>query len=131
MITPRLRQLRRDKTLFTLAMNAIRLHLEEEDRLTQQPQLREEPDADMRLIQLSIDHWAGLATNYITHKFRCPMHLALQLLGELQNDLKLGVSVADLRRVPFTKALAFAPAPVASEQPAESEQPVASAPLGE
>jgi hypothetical protein len=137
MPTPRLRQLRRDKTLFTLAMNAIRLHLEEEDRLAQQPQLRDTPDADLLLIQESIDQWAGLATNYIMHKFQCPMGLALQLLGELQNDLKMSVSVPDLRQVPFTKALAFGPGLVATEQqpaepePTETEQPVATTPLSE
>jgi hypothetical protein len=116
MTIPRLRQLRRDKTLFTLAMNTIRLHLEEEDRLAQQPQLREAPDADLRLIQQSIDQWANLAAGYIMRKFRCPMSLALQLLGELQNDLKMGVSAADLRQVPFTRALALRHEPVASEQ---------------
>jgi hypothetical protein len=118
---PRLRQLRRDNTLFTLAMNTIRLHLEEADRLAQQPQLREAPDADLLLIQQNIDQWASLATSYIMRRFRCPVALALQLLGELQNDLKMTVSVAELRQVPFTRALAFAPGPGASEQPAAAE----------
>ena len=121
MTAPRLRQLRRDNTLFTLAMNAIRLHLEEEDRLARQPELREAPDADLLLIQQSIDQWASLATGYIMRKFRCPMAMALQLLGELQHDLKMSVPVAELRQVPFTRALAFAPGPVASEQPATAE----------
>ena len=80
---PRLRQLRRDNTLFKLAMNAIRLHLEEDDRLAQQPQLREAPDADLAFIQHSIDQWVGAATNYVAHKFRCPAAQAMQLLGEL------------------------------------------------
>jgi hypothetical protein len=127
MNVPRLRQLRRDNTLFTLAMNAIRLHLEEEDRLAWQPGLREAPDADLLLIQQSIDQWASLATSYIMRRFRCPMATALQLLGELQNDLKMTVPVAELRQVPFTRALAFPYEPVASEQPAaaQAEPPVA------
>lgn len=115
---PRLRQLRRDKTLFTLAMNTIRLHLEEADRLASQPQLREAPDADLLLIQQSIDQWAGLASGYIMQKFKCPLPMALQLLGELQNDLKMSVSVDELRQVHFSRALAFAPGPAAGEQPA-------------
>ena len=116
MSLPRLRQLRRDKTLFTLAMNAIRLHLEEEDRLAQQPQLRQAPDDDLRLIQLNIDQWAHLATTYLMNKFRCPMPVALQLLGELQHDLKMSVSVHELRQVPFARALALLPTPVATDE---------------
>ncbi|RZL13638.1 MAG: hypothetical protein EOO62_07580 [Hymenobacter sp.] len=121
MTIPRLRQLRRDKTLFGLAMNAIRLHLEEEDRLAQQPQLREAPDAELQLIQHSIDQWAGLGTGYIMRKFRCSMAQALQLLGELQNELKMNVSVPELRQVPFTHALAMSPEVAASQQPAAAE----------
>ena len=117
MAAPRLRQLRRDKTLFTLAMNAIRLHLEEEDRLAQQPQLHQTPDDDLRLIQLNIDQWAHLATHHIMHTFGCPLPLAMQLLGELQNDLKRSVSVHELRQVPFTRALALIPAPAPSDAP--------------
>ncbi|MDO7885589.1 hypothetical protein [Hymenobacter cheonanensis] len=128
---PRLRQLRRDKTLFTLAMNTIRLHLEEEDRLAQQPQLREAPDADLHLIQHSIDQWAHLATGYLMQKFKCPMPLAMQLLGELQNDLKMSVSVQELRQVPFTRALAQPRGPMAGEQPAVAEATAEAAPLSE
>ena len=118
---PRLRQLRRDKTIFTLAMNAIRLHLEEEDRLAQQPQLRQAPDDDLQLIQLNIDQWAHLATHHIMHTFRCPLPLAIQLLGELQNDLKRSVSVHELRQVPFTRALALVPAPAPGDAPPTAE----------
>lgn len=107
MATPRMRQLRRDKTLFTLAMNAIRLHLEEDDRLAQQPQLREAPDADLLLIQQSIDQWVGLATGYVMRKFRCPAAQTMELLGELLAELKTSIPVAELRQVPFTQALAL------------------------
>ncbi|OGX87516.1 hypothetical protein [Hymenobacter coccineus] len=110
MTTPRIRQLRRDKTLFNMAMNAVRLHLEEADRMNQQPQLREAPDAELQLIQYSIDQWAGLGAGYIMRKFRCPMPQALQLLGELQGELKMNVPVAELRQVPFTQSLALPPA---------------------
>ena len=113
--SPRLRQLRRDKTLFTLAMSVIRLHLEEEDRLAQRPQLRTVPDADLLLIQQSIDQWASLASGYIVRRFRCPLALAMQLLGELQNELKMTTPASELRQVPFTRALALPQGPGASQ----------------
>ncbi|MVN78265.1 hypothetical protein GO988_18195 [Hymenobacter sp. HMF4947] len=120
MATPRLRQLRRDKTLFTLAMNAVRLHLEEEDRLAQQPHLHETPDADLLLIHQSIDQWVGLATGYIMRKFRCPAAQAMELLGELQTELKASISMAELRQVPFQQALHLPPAVSAIQQPVEN-----------
>lgn len=113
---PRLRQLRRDNTLFNLAMNAIRLHLEEDDRLAQQPQLREAPDADLLLIQQHIDQWIGLATSYLMRKFRCPAAQAMQLLGELMANLKMGIPVAELRQVPFQQALFLPPAWATNQQ---------------
>ena len=117
MAAPRLRQLRRDNTLFKLAMNAIRLHLEEDDRLAQQPQLREAPDTDLGFIQHSIDQWVGLATNYIAHKFRCPAPQAMQLLGELLIDLKTSIPVGELRQVPYQQALYLPPAWATNQQP--------------
>ncbi|MGI4761840.1 MAG: hypothetical protein ACRYF0_14120 [Janthinobacterium lividum] len=113
---PRLRQLRRDNTLFKLAMNTVRLHLEEEDRLARQPQLRTAPDADLAFIQGSIDQWVGLATNYIAHRFRCPAPQAMQLLGELLGDLKASIPVGELRQVPYQQALYLPPAWVESQQ---------------
>lgn len=118
MAAPRLRQLRRDNLLFKLAMNAIRLHLEEDDRITQNPHLRTAPDADLAFIQQSIDQWVGTATNYITHKFRCPAPQAMQLLGELLIDLKTGIPVGELRQVPYQQALFLPPAWVTGQQPA-------------
>lgn len=120
--TPRLRQLRRDNTLFKLAMNAIRLHLEEDDRLARQPQLREAPDADLLLIQQHIDQWVGLATNYTAHKFRCPAAQAMQLLGELLTDLKTSIPVAELRQVPYQQALFLPPAWVANQPPPPADE---------
>ncbi|RZK25099.1 MAG: hypothetical protein EOO63_16495 [Hymenobacter sp.] len=122
MAAPRLRQLRRDNILFKLAMNAIRLHLEEDDRLARQPQLREAPDADLAFIQQSIDQWVGTATNYIVHKFRCPDAQAMQLLGELLVDLKTGIPVGELRQVPYQQALFLPPAWVTNQQPAPSTE---------
>jgi hypothetical protein len=109
MAAPRLRQLRRDNTLFKLAMNAIRLHLEEDDRLAQQPHLREAPDADLLLIQQGIDQWVGLATRYVMRKFRCPAPQTIQLLGELLTELKASIPVAELRQVPFQQAMHLPP----------------------
>lgn len=116
MAAPRLRQLRRDNTLFKLAMNTVRLHLEENDRLAQQPQLRAADDADLAFIQESIDQWVGLATNYIAHRFRCPAAQAMQLLGELLIDLKASIPVGELRQVPYQQALYLPPAWVESQQ---------------
>lgn len=131
MTMPRLRQLRRDKTIFTLAMNTVRLHLEEHDRLAHQPALHEAPDDDLRFIQQNIDQWVGLATDCIMHKYRCPAGQAMELLGELLADLKRSVSVHELRQVPFTRALAMLPTAAPGEAPAPAEQTAASAPLSE
>ena len=105
---PRIRQLRRDNILFKLAMNAVRLHLEEDDRLGREPQLREVPNADLLLIQQHIDQWAGVATSYLMRKFRCPAPQAMQLLGELLVELKTSIPVAELRQVPYQQAFFFA-----------------------
>ena len=133
MATPRLRQLRRDKLLFKLAMNAVRLHLEEDDRLARQPQLRAAPDADLKFIQHSIDQWVGVAANYLAHKFRCPAPQAMQLLGELRVDLKTGIPVGELRQVPYQQALYQPPAWVTNQQSAPSAEasfPIAPVPPG-
>lgn len=106
---PRLRQLRRDNTLFSLAMNIIRLHLEEDDRLARQPQLRETPDAELLHIQQGIDQWAGLAADYVIRKFRCPAASAIPLLGELLAELKSGIPVAEIRAVPLSAVLNLPP----------------------
>lgn len=121
MAAPRLRQLRRDKTLFALAMNAIRLHLEEDDRLALQPQLREAPDAALLFIQQNIDRWVSLSTSYLMQKYRCPAAQAMQLLGELQADLKMGVSINELRQVPYQHALAMPADLLAGQQPTAAE----------
>lgn len=118
MAAPRLRQLRRDNLLFKLALNAVRLHLEEDDRLARQPQLRTAPDADLAFIQHSIDQWVGVAASYIASKFRCPAAQAMQLLGELLVDLKTSIPVSELRQVPYQQALYQPPAWVSGQPPA-------------
>jgi hypothetical protein len=128
MAAPRLRQLRRDNTLFRLAMNTVRLHLEENDRLAQQPELHNAPDADLAFIQQSIAQWVGLASNYIIHKFRCPTQQAMQSLGELLLDLKAAIPVGELRQVPYQQALFLPSAWASGQQPAEA---VENAPLNE
>ncbi len=122
MPVPRLRQLRRDKTLFGLAMNATRLHLEEADRLNYQPELRDAPDDTLQLIQYSIAQWAGIATDYVVRKYHCPAPQALQLLGELLIDIRSGVPVHELRQVPFEVALRLPPGLLAQQQQ-QPEQP--------
>ncbi len=124
--TPRLRQLRRDKVLFGLAMNATRLHLEEADRISQQPELRDAPDDVMQLIQYSIAQWAGVATSYVSRKYRCPTPQAIQLLGELLADIRAGVPVQELRQVPFEVALRLPPELLAQQhEQQQQEQPAA------
>jgi hypothetical protein len=122
MALPRLRQLRRDKTLFGLAMNAVRLHLEEHDRLHLQPELHEAPDDTLRLIQYSIDQWVGVATDYLMRKYRCSASQAMELLGELMADLKVGVPVQELRQVPFEMALRLPPELLAQQQQSQQQQ---------
>ena len=119
---PRLRQLRRDKTLFALALNTIRLHLEEEARTNQQPQLRQDPDAELLLIQHSIDQWVSLAANHIVRKFRCPLSQALPLVGELQNELKRGIAVDELWQIPLGQVLAITYELLAGQQEAPAAE---------
>ena len=109
MPTPRLRQLRRDNTIFTLAMNALRLHLEEDDRLARQPQLREAPDDELLRIQQGIDQWVSLATRYVMQKFKCSAPQTMELLGGLLLELKSSIPVAELRQVPYTHAIGLPP----------------------
>lgn len=113
---PRIRQLRRDKTVYALAINTIRLHLEEEDRLARQPHLRQAPDADLRYLQQNIDHWVGMAANHIMQKFHCPLLATMQLLGELQAELKQTIPAAELRQMPLQAALYLPPARLASQE---------------
>ena len=120
MPTPRLRQLRRDNTLFTLAMNAVRLHLEEDDRLARQPDLREAPDDELQLIRQGIDQWVGLAAGYVMRKFRCPAAQAMELLSGLLIELKSSIPVSELRQVPYQQALNLPPGLTAS-QPAAAD----------
>jgi hypothetical protein len=122
MATPRPRQLRRDKTLFPFAMNITRLHLEEADRIAMQPHLQETPDADLLLIQQSIDQWVSIATGYVMQKHRCPAPQAMQLLGELLGDLKSNISVNELRQVPFQHALRLPPQLLAGQESVVAEQ---------
>ncbi len=122
MAAPRLRQLRRDKTIFSLSLNIIRLHLEENELLGQQPQLREAPDAVLLLVQQSIDQWVSLATGHIMHKHNCPAGEALQLLGELQNEMKSNIPAAEVWQIPLHTVLALPPELLAGQQPAAPEE---------
>lgn len=106
---PRLRQLRRDRTVFALLMNIVRIYLEESDRLAQQPELRNGPDADLLHLQQAADQWLALATAYIVRKHRCPMNVALQLVAEVQAELKATVPEAEVRRMPLGAVLTLPP----------------------
>lgn len=121
---PRIRQLRRDKTVFALALNAIRLQLEEADLLYQQPHLAQAPDASLLLVQQGIDQWVSLASNYLMRKYRCSLGQAMQLLGELQLELRQGIPASELRQIPLQEVLAL-PASLAAGQQAAAEAPPA------
>lgn len=114
---PRARQLRRDKKVFNLLMNVCRLHLEESDRLAQQPELRETPDSDLLLIQQIADQWLGLAMSYVMQKHNCQFAPTLRAIGELQADLKQGIPAAEMRQVPLSQVLQLPPELVARLQP--------------
>ena len=122
MAAPRLRQLRRDKTIFSLCLNVIRLHLEENELISQQPQLREAPDAVLLLVQQSIDQWVSLATGHIMRKHNCPAGEALQLLGELQAEMKANIPAEEVWQIPLGTVLALPPELLASQQPAVAEE---------
>ncbi|TVT41808.1 hypothetical protein FNT36_10320 [Hymenobacter setariae] len=123
MAAPRLRQLRRDKTIFSLCLNIIRLHLEENALIGQQPELREAPDTMLLLVQQSIDQWVSLATGHIMQKHNCAAGDALQLLGELQNEMKANIPAAEVWQIPLPSVLALPPELLASQQPQAAEEP--------
>jgi hypothetical protein len=125
MAAPRLRQLRRDKVIFYLALNIIRLHLEENELLRQHPDLREAPDAVLLLVQQSIDQWVSLAAGHIMRKHNCPAGEALQLLGELQTEMKANIPAEEVWQIPLGTVLALPPELLASQQPAAAEEPAA------
>jgi len=125
MAAPRLRQLRRDKVIFSLCLNIIRLHLEENELLRQHPDLRDAPDAVLLLVQQSIDQWVSLATGHIMRKHNCPAGEALQLLGELQTEMKANIPAEEVWQIPLGTVLALPPELLASQPPAAAEEPVA------
>jgi hypothetical protein len=123
MAAPRLRQLRRDKTIFSLSLNIIRLHLEESELLRQQPNLHETPDAVLLLVQQSIDQWVSLASGHIMRKHNCAAGEALQLLGELQTEMKANIPAEEVWQIPLGTVLVLPPELLASQQPAAPEEP--------
>jgi hypothetical protein len=106
---PRIRQLRRDRTVFALLMNIVRIYLEESDRLARQPQLRHAPDAELLHLQQVADQWLGLATAYVIRKHRCPATVAIQLVAELQAELRANIPEAEVRRMPLGAVLTLPP----------------------
>ncbi|MBO2010705.1 hypothetical protein [Hymenobacter negativus] len=106
---PRMRQLRRDKTVFALVMNIIRIYLEEDSLLAQQPHLRETPNADLLHLQQVADRWLGLTTAYVIRKHRCSMSAAIQTVAELQTELKASIPEAEMRAIPLSVVLSLPP----------------------
>ncbi|GAB3587200.1 hypothetical protein [Hymenobacter daeguensis] len=106
---PRARQLRRDKTVFNLLMNVIRLHLEEDDRLARQPELRDFPDASLLHLQQVADQWVGLAIGYVMQRHKCPMTTAMRVIGDVQMELKAVVPAAEVRAVPLDTVMRLPP----------------------
>jgi hypothetical protein len=118
----RLRQLRRDKAIFSLSLNIIRLHLEENELLRQHPNLREAPDAVLLLVQQSIDQWVGLITGHIMRKHNCPAGEALQLLGELQAEMRANIPAEEVWQIPLGAVLALPPELLASQPPVPADE---------
>lgn len=77
---PSLRQVRRDPLVFDLLINALRLDLEEDERLKLLPALATVPDADLLALRRSRQPWLVLAAGYVLRKFRCPSEVAAQLV---------------------------------------------------
>jgi len=123
MAAPRLRQLRRDKVIFSLSLNIIRLHLEESELLRQYPDLREAPDAVLLLVQQSIDQWVSLASGHIMRKHNCPAGEALQLIGELQTEMKANIPAEEVWQIPLGTVLVLPPELLAGQQPVAAEEP--------
>jgi hypothetical protein len=108
-----MRQLRRDKTVFNLVMNIIRIYLEEDSLLTQQPHLHEAPDASLQYLQQVADQWLRLATTYVIRKHRCSLTAAIQMVAELQAELKAAIPEAEIRAVPLEAVLTLPRMPAA------------------
>lgn len=102
-VAPRLRQLRRDKTVFALVLNISRLHLEEEVCLSQPP--RPVPDTELLRIQEATGQWITMATSYVMQKYRCQLPQAIQLLGELRIEFGKNIPVEEIRRIPLSVVL--------------------------
>lgn len=104
---PRLRQLRRDKTVFSLLMNMLRLQLEEDDRLERLPHLENAPDAELLHIQETADQWLGLAIAYVMRKHHCSFEAAQRVVAELEAQLQDDIPKTEMRSVPLTEVLNF------------------------
>jgi hypothetical protein len=102
---PRARQLRRDKVVFSLLMNVVRLHLEESDRLAQQPELRDFPDAELLHLQQVADEWLGIGLRHVMYHYKCTMPTALRVVGEVLTDLKASIPAAHVRQMPLSEVM--------------------------
>lgn len=101
---PRLRQLRRDKTIFGYVLNVVRLDLEEDERLVLQPGLRTQPDETLQHLDRIRRYWLGLAAISVMRKSRCTAESAVRVTEELRDELSDTLTEEEIRAVPLHEA---------------------------
>ena len=86
-------------------MNAVRLDLEDYDRLARQPALGDAPDADLLHLRRVVRYWLGVASMYVMRKSRCSPEAAVRAVTELRGELEAAVPAAEIRAVPLQQVL--------------------------
>ncbi|WP_201983309.1 hypothetical protein [Hymenobacter rubidus] len=102
---PRLRQLRRDKTVFGFVVNVVRLDLEEDERLALQPGLQDAPDEALQHLRRVRQYWQGVAAIYVMRKSHCSPDAAVRVTEELRDELGDELPEAEIRAVPLREVL--------------------------
>ena len=102
---PRLRQLRRDKSVFSFMLNVVRLDLEEFEQLARQPELRAVPDDSLQHLRRVRQYWQGVAAIYVMRKSHCAPEAAVRVTDELRAELAGELPEAKIRAVPLPAAL--------------------------
>ena len=102
---PRLRQLRRDKTVFGFVLNVVRLDLEEDERLAHQPALHDAPGEALLHLRRIRQYWLGVAAVCVMRRSRCSPEAAVRAVTELCEELGETMAEAEIRAVPLREAL--------------------------
>jgi len=102
---PRLRQLRRDKLIFSLVRDVARLDLEEAERLGRHPALEQHPDSDLDQLRRMLRYWQGVSIIRVSRQYRCSIEVAAGLVHELRDELADTLSPDELRATPLSELL--------------------------